>query len=759
VTWPRIAVELESPTGVLVDVSARIERGGMTQMSEEIGDDILELTHSDFDLKLDDNDGAIESFFADADPDDVYLMRVRRETLKRRPKYELLFEGILQLPWSLRFDRKSREVSLQALSYSKLLELSSADSLMRDASAHTATVTAGTATITMSPNNTPFRINDEITLSYGGLTESAVILSKSLVSGTVEVKANFTNGFAAAAVEIDTPHPRHQTIKALVESLFGVAGISNVVTVLEGVANDDARPFLQGWTNTGLLDILGGLEYRNLISMSADLVTTGPRGVTTRIDILENRSTDPGSAWSTVGAPGTTYADWTPYLTTEPSALEEVNNHWDLDVQRTGRVTVVNPVGDWNAGYDHDGGVKWSIRRVLSAAKHDLQIFKDNVYESADFHIINTIDNFENACCDFFPGADFGFTDLFVCSYQEDDSAPDTVNIKTYDGTTVRTLTSTEGGGGCRTVAEFEVIAVQDYGDATQNSLEPGTIRFYEGSASGSFLSVLKATPYKEPVMLMWTMRAIGDYLVCLYQQDGTTRCHVWRWSDLEAVDDFQVSDTTTNETYMTKHQVEDESGSMRDSLVGSVAGIGTFMLCETMLGTIPYADFDGDDVAAAMKKLAVLSNATIEVDRHKRGIFRQRGRELGDAEAVGDLGVPRDRESIPVWEFYKDSVEVTGEAADGSEVSVTVGETGRKARRIELDSALITTTSYARAIASLYLSFFSVKRHQESVSVEDLDAKHSFDKVTMDGRTWIVLEPSTDVVERSQDLTLVSEE
>ena len=99
---PLLTVEITSPLGEVLDVTDRIDRDGVNSISEEVAEDLIQIVHSDMDLELRDADGVVESFFAGAAPDDLYEIRVTRDTLKRRPKSITLFGGVLELPWSLR---------------------------------------------------------------------------------------------------------------------------------------------------------------------------------------------------------------------------------------------------------------------------------------------------------------------------------------------------------------------------------------------------------------------------------------------------------------------------------------------------------------------------------------------------------------------------------------------------------------------------------------------------------------------------------
>ena len=742
---PHIVVTITSPSGVVVDVSNRIDSGGVNAISEQTGEDLLEIVHSDMDLTLHDADGAIEAFFANAAPDDVYELCVDRETQRRRPKYERVFWGMLDLPWSLRFNRKAKTAHLQVFSFSKLLERFGADGLKRDASGYTATVIASTKSITVTPGNSDaFRIGDTVTLIDGSIEEEHVLASLTEI-GVLTTVDTITNAFTDSPIVIETPWPRHQTVKGLAELLFAEAGIDHTEITLNDLAALNDVPFLQGWTNLGLTD----QERRHLIWMPAADSESGD-------DVIQMQSgpTDtyaegetPDGEWDTYGTSQVVNGDWTPYKSTKPSTLVGVDSGAvNKDIQRYGIVTV-DGSADWNQAFDHDGGERWGVRRSTSSS---LGIYKDGSLEEA---IVVSSGSMYGMFIEFFPSADYGLSqDLAVISYVDTD---DNDFIQTWDGVTLRTMSTTAGGGGCRTIHDRQVVAIQRFGDdLSATAQQAGTIDFFDGSDSGALLSLNKSTPLKEPPMNMWTMRSIGDYMACLYQKDSTTRCRVWLWSDLSRVDDFQVSDTTNESTFMTKFQVPDTDGTLRDVLVGIVGNTGLFMLCHALIGTIPYADFGDDSVGAALGNLALFGMSIVEVDRYKVGRLRARNISAG---ATMDIDAPMEQEHVPVFEFYKASVEVSGTADDGSEVSAIVGGSD-SARRLELESDLVTTTSLATAIANLYWSFYSVQRVQESVVLREAGTiLRTLDRVRLTGREYMVIEPDLDLLNREQRAELVS--
>ena len=88
-----VSVIITDPNGTELDATGRIEE--VTRLSEGAEEDLLDFTHGDMDMELSDPDGAVEKFFLGATPDDEYSVTVHRETGKRRPKWELVWAGVV----------------------------------------------------------------------------------------------------------------------------------------------------------------------------------------------------------------------------------------------------------------------------------------------------------------------------------------------------------------------------------------------------------------------------------------------------------------------------------------------------------------------------------------------------------------------------------------------------------------------------------------------------------------------------------------
>ena len=173
----RHAVTLVGPDGVEIDISDRL-LGGVGSITQQLEEDFLELVHGDVQLEIDDWDDAIQQHFAGVNPTDVYEVLIDRHVGMRRPRWRRLFRGILDLPWSLRFDLVEQTVSIQAFSFSKLLEASSAESVARAFENRTLQFleVAGSTTIILTPDVGLLEPGDTIELDDDTDSEELVAL-------------------------------------------------------------------------------------------------------------------------------------------------------------------------------------------------------------------------------------------------------------------------------------------------------------------------------------------------------------------------------------------------------------------------------------------------------------------------------------------------------------------------------------------------------------------------------------------------------
>jgi hypothetical protein len=145
-----------------------------------------------------------------------------------------------------------------------------------------------------------------------------------------------------------------------------------------------------------------------------------------------------------------------------------------------------------------------------------------------------------------------------------------------------------------------------------------------------------------------------------------------------------------------------------------------------------------------------------VDVDRYKVLTIVNRN-ALSTGEAVTDIGIPLTSTRYPVSELYRAAVKVSGTDSSGSPINEIQGDQGDSARRLDVDSDLVTTPGMALACALVTLAFVSEIRRQRNVTVEDDGTLLSvFDRVTLEGVSYVIYKISTDLEQGTHDLTLL---
>ncbi len=119
----KLMLLIRNPDGDEIDITERFQEGfgGLTSVAEI---DILELAHDDIELEVDDRDEAIRDFIRGAKAGEEWVVVLLRETGRRRPKWERMFAGLLDVPWSIIWDDDEHLLTLQVFSFSKRLLIS-----------------------------------------------------------------------------------------------------------------------------------------------------------------------------------------------------------------------------------------------------------------------------------------------------------------------------------------------------------------------------------------------------------------------------------------------------------------------------------------------------------------------------------------------------------------------------------------------------------------------------------------------------------
>lgn len=706
---PKIVITLLLPNGSTMDVTDRATFGIGT-MTRAVEDDLTELVHSDIELTLNDPDGVIADLFAEAKPTDTYEVIIDRETQKRRPKYERVFAGILDLPWSLSIDRQDRSVSMQVFSYSKLLERESAEPIRRNVTGLAGSVSSGTATVTLTSGNTDdLAAGDEIMLTDDNNEETRTIQSVDS-SSQVTTTENWSDSFTAAELELLTPYHRNMTIAALVALLFEQAGITSY--------DIDITQQLAGFPIGTKLNTDGLPATEVPISIVED---TGKIHI--GYSTAQRKSaTTPQSGFSTESSDPDAQGDWRPYGSEPVSILEDPS------------------VDGGQIAWDHANARKYTLVDELTPGPPQdiasLKLFRNG----SEIKILDTYGATNaqhlNRSIEYDPTED-----RVWYTYRRHDDSDEELGY--YDVSTTGAVNiGSNAADGMRRLNTLGYMAHQ----------RGTTLRFYRIDTKAEQASITVPDRW-----FAWTMRELSGQIIGLYRKSGAWRCRVLDSDTLDQVADYEVSASTgasqgTPPFYFAFLTLFDDTS---ETVGVGFAGGEYFVLSKSFAGVVPYADFDGMSCGAALRELAIMSASFVTVDENRVGSFK--ARSFMPTGLVRDLDDVLERVTTPVWELYRSSVTVSGDTEADTEIRQTGGETGDSANRLELSLSIPITDSLAMALANLYVSYLSAVRKQEDVKVpEDGDLIQPLDLVRLDGTRYLVLEARTDLEDREQELVLV---
>ncbi len=727
---PAFRVLLTGPDGVEDDITTRVDVSSLGRLTEELEDDLLQLVHSDISLELDDADGWASARLGAATRGEVWEVVIERETGRRRPLWTRIFGGALDVPGSIVIDRKERVVELEVWSYSKLLELAAASALARSVTNHMADATAAALTATVSPDTSLLVAGDQITLTGGGHSDSRVI---AIVNSATEVTVTeaWSATFTSATLTLDTPYPRSAVAEDLARDLYAAAGIADatidVGAVLSGVLFPTAMSAdgLAGGTPSSLVEFGGKLL----------LYLGGKR----------YEATSSSSGWTDAGA-DTVKLDWQPYLATEPAGLQPgtaakiydyvdaAHPYYELKVDKSG-------------GSDHlriykDGARLVTVDSVgISTPTPDGE-FTFYTYEVAGYwgevwvsYRATTKTRSREWDADL---GEFVWVDHVLYKNR-------TVRYAT-DGTLLQTI---QAAGPLRFVRADDRMAwlVTHLGgdqDDLQALAEPAVHLWYHGASQG----VLAAASVD-----MWTFRKIGTaYYAGIQGGDVVLWDAVTR--DLLAI--YPLVATPGGGALAC---VFTAGGTIDAEYDGWTSGM-YFSLALAATNVVPYADFADMSCAAALRELAVVTMSRFFVDQYRIGYLIGRAADWITGRAAIEPGVPLEQQVRPIWDSLCRSVAVTGEAEDGTEIEVLVGDAGDSQCRLEVSTQLPMTSGLAGVLAAAYLSYLSVPRQQDEETIDEPETGpvRVLDRVVRDGRTWVTLRVESDLRDREQELLLVEE-
>ncbi|HEY3175681.1 MAG TPA: hypothetical protein VGK94_07965 [Candidatus Polarisedimenticolia bacterium] len=718
---------LLGPGGIEFDVTDRLGEKGLGKIKGATEENFLELTHGEVSLELADEDGAVSQFFSGVSSSDLYEVILERFTGARRNRWERIFGGILDLPWSIRIDHRARSINLQAFSYSKLLERASADTIKRSLDGLTGSVTATSKVVTISDTANIFA-GDRIRLRDNTNDEEQTV-AKVLTGTTVQTIDAWDNTFAALTpLTVETPYYRDKGLQFLADALFAAAGIaSRAISILNPLALFPVATPMN--TTTYPRDVDTG-------------IVVDPRSFTQRGANIDVRMTDdgptdrraetpgPAEAWTsfTTGALRT-INDWTPYLDAEPANFPD-NGSFLLDdgLQHASDHTA-------NLLYDlREGGTKFDLYSLVvgggGIGGSTLLIEAFSTVTANQCHAGIDVDPVTG--------------DVWMSCTGKTGDAGDKDSVKVWDGA-VLTSIETAFSGQVRYLRRLKLVAVHEYDPGASHGNNPKeTMRLYDAATRTLVKTIAVPQNFWAWSLRVWAVEE-GIRIAGLYTLLGTTRLRIWDASWVQ-VADYQVADKASGiagtKAFLS---VFTDSGG-KEFLVGC-AGEQFFVVAKGYAGVIPYADFAGMSCAEGLRELAIASISYIEVDHFKAGTIR--GRASRDEEARSQaiaIDEPLERVSWPISEFYRTSATITGSDSAGGKIEETAGDLGDSAHRLELGGELIQTGGLAEAIAQEYVSVLSVPRRQEELTFAEtgrlVDAG---DYLDFDGALWKVLDADLD--------------
>lgn len=724
------SVEITDPNGSKFDVTSRIGMDSIGRLSEEVEDDLTQLTHSDITLELDDFDGVVSAIFLGAERGDAYEVVVIRETGQRRIKSERVFAGIVSVPLGIKRDTKSRMVTLECFSYSKLCELTSAESLRRAIGTVTGSTTAGYTTLTLSSTSL-LAAGDLITLTGASsnqqFTVTAVISS---VQVSVQTASSYT--FVSVPVSLDTTWYRSKTVQQLADLMFPLAGIpDNKVNVSQELSS---VPFASDPSVIGLPSTVpAGTLENNANSLRVYAGST----------IHDYSASSITSGWTDNGAT-TAKCDWRPYLTTAPATLRAVNG-----------------ADDGTRAWDYTAGDYYE----LQTSGNDLQLTKNGVL-LATVVTKGANDNWIGYSLD----VDNAATEIWVGYwYKRNNASAEFLDwrsaLKVYNSAGTLQRTPSGNGGYIRASRSGSLIAVLaptlsglSFADGIVAWDQP--IKLYTtGTTTVALTLGMSYTAVADALdnPILWTFRKFSTFYGCIRKtNDNRTMVDVWNATTGEYLAELQISATTSTRNLAT---VFDVGGTATPNYFG-YAGGEYFTVSTEFSSVIPYADFSGKSVAAAARELAIISGAHFFVDDYKTAVIVGRDSDpLRSSEPI-PIGDPIDQMTMPVWEWLRNGVTVKGEDESANTIEVSVGNIGDSALTLSVNVDLPITSGLAGALANSYYTTLGVSRTQsDEVIIEpDTGPVRVLDLVKRDGVTYRVLRVETDFADETQRLQLAEE-
>ena len=708
---PIYRVLLIDPTGNPFDVSDRISADDATKISETTEETLAALTHADMSVTLKDPDRFIRRLFGELNPEDYWQIVIERETLRRRPKWERIFGGVLDFPWSIQYEPKEDLVHVQAFSYSKYIDVKGAEELVRSLTLGFGSATAASNVITIGSTTGLLR-GDHVQLDDGSQQEEYVVDKVSSATqflATKNAEKTFASGGATATLL--TPFYRFQTPAALIALIGAKTRLEHVDALL--TSDLTTFPVATPMDAEGTR-VTGGVV--SLTTQAGKLTATYAASKETKRKL----TTGPTAAWTDGATSNVPHGDWTPYRTTEPATIKESS--------------AGGPFDDGRMAWDHDGG----------------HVYYSQGQNSGFPAFLNTVHLIKD-------GVDLG-------SWGGGAADPDSVGLvgMDYDPVNARVWGSTSNTLGDRRFRYYDG-SFHDFDLTRSGQIRccrrlnrlvflddiSKKLRFYDLTT----LALVNEIDGPAGDTYLWTLRTWSTYIGVLVRRADGVYLVIWDSSSLALVVDQKLTATRIAPFYMTVMTLPDG----REAAIASVPG-EWFVISRRYDGVIPYANFEGMSCASALRDIAIILNCYISVDADNLARIQPRAFVTTDAIElkIADEDV-LDRESFPIWENWRTAAKVEGKDDSGNSISVVVGHVRDESRTISISSPLINSFSVAVAIGTLVVDYLSKVRREEQISIRERgQLVRPLKRVRFDGINWLCIDAQSDLQRREQGLRLV---
>lgn len=723
--------------GEEIDVTERIELSAVSTFTEEFETETGDYKHSDVALSLRDGDGAMAAQFEGCTSTDIYQFIIDRDTGRRRPRYERMFAGILDLSKGVKIRTSARRVDVKVLSYSKLLEKASAENVRRTLSDVNVNTGSGSTLVTYEGGGLGVEFGflqpgDSITVTNYTTSETQVIDRVDDISNLHTVDP-WTNAFTNGVMTLATPYHRNRTVWNLFGLLLDEAGITD--REIDDSTAIFETPICQPIATNG---VAASAVPRSLIQYGTP---QNIRVVFASGDMRDFSDFVSGAADAGAGTAG--MGDLWPYFGGDDSA---------------GAITRDGKSDNGEQCWDYDN-VEWYAFTTEHPLLYQLVLkgFTNSAGSGSPAHS-KVVDSssasvYPYAYCDHEAGAGgkvwLSYTNLSAFSRA----------VKTYDPATDTLATiRTDASGPLRFIAGDMLPGVTGSGIMLFHNLVTLKFEFYDAATA----TIIKTIDPPSGDPRIWTFRWYEDLsLACvLYHYNGATRLRGWNTPNMDVAFDYVVSATQSPVPLLT--------GIILDGVTypfGYAAG-NWFVLSSMLVGVVPYANFEGMSCAAALRELAEMAGCYATVDHYKVGKILSRivpttdvNARVLDEDPDGEEFAPLEEELEPIWEEYRTSVKVSCDGLDDDKIEVIAGDTGDSANRLDVTADLPMTESMALLRASALLSYVGVERRavDQTFRIQE-ELVRPRDQVQLGrlGGFWLVTKATTNEQRRTQDLRLV---